>query len=93
MKQDSRIFDDLAGVMGGALGVLGGLREQMQAEIRACVDRLIGDMDVVTREEYEAVLAMAAKARAGQEALEKRLTALERKLKTQPKKKKDTKKR
>jgi hypothetical protein len=72
-----RIFDDLAGVAGGAISALAGLREETGAVLRARTDDMILRLDLVRREELEAVKALAANARAGQEAAEARLAALE----------------
>jgi BMFP domain-containing protein YqiC len=84
MSERPRFFDDLAGVAGGAISALAGLREEAESMIRARTDELIQRLDLVRREELEAVHELAANARAGQEAaeanvaqLETRLTALE----------------
>jgi BMFP domain-containing protein YqiC len=68
-----RVFDDLAGLAGGALSVLVGLREEAESVLRARLDEAIAALDLVRREEFEAVKEMAANARAGQEAAEARL--------------------
>ena len=75
-----RIFDDLAGVAGGALSALAGLREEMEALVRARVDETIRRLELVRREELEAITELAANARAGQEAAELRLADLESRL-------------
>lgn len=75
-----RILDDLAGVAGGALSALAGLREELEALVRARVDETIRRLDLVRREELDAISEMAANARAGQEAAEQRLAALEARL-------------
>ena len=72
------MLDDAAHMAGGALGTLAGLRREAEAQMRQQIERLLAGLDLVTRDEFEAVKAMAAKARAEQEALEKRLTALEK---------------
>ena len=77
MAERTRFFDDLAGVAGGALSALAGVREEAEALVRARVDEAIRKLDLVRREDMEAVEAMAANARAGQEAAEIRLNALE----------------
>jgi BMFP domain-containing protein YqiC len=84
MAERPRFFDDLAGVAGGAISALAGLREEAEAMIRARLDDLIQRLDLVRREELEAIQELAANARAGQEAaeakagdLEHRVTALE----------------
>jgi BMFP domain-containing protein YqiC len=79
MAERPRILDDLAGVAGGALSALTGLREEAEAIVRARVDETLRRLDVVRRDEVEALAELAANARAGQEAAESRLAeALER---------------
>lgn len=80
MTDRPRFFDDLAGVAGGALSALAGVREEAEALVRARVDDAIRKLDLVRREDMEAVQDMAANARAGQEALEDRVAALEARL-------------
>jgi len=70
MTDRPRIFDDLAGVAGGAFSALAGLRDEAEAMIRARIDEAIRRLDLVKREELEAVQELAANARAGQEAAE-----------------------
>ncbi len=77
MQVDNKILDDLARVAGGALGAFSSLREEAEGQLRAQLERVLSRMDVVSREEYEAVRAMAAKARTEQEAMAERLAALE----------------
>ncbi|ANC91490.1 hypothetical protein A6A40_05995 [Azospirillum humicireducens] len=77
MQVDNRILDDLARVAGGALGAFSSLREEAEGQLRAQLERILSRMDVVSREEYEAVRAMAAKAREEQEVMAERLAALE----------------
>ena len=79
MGERPRFFDDLAGVAGGAISALAGLREELEAMARARVDETIRRLDLVKREELDAVAELAANARAGQEAAEARLNdALQR---------------
>jgi BMFP domain-containing protein YqiC len=80
MADRPRLFDDLAGMAGGAVSALAGLRDEAEAMIRARVDEALRRLDVVRREEFDAVAEMAARARAGQEAAEARLAAIEAKL-------------
>jgi BMFP domain-containing protein YqiC len=80
MAERPRFIDDLAGVAGGAISALAGLREETEAIIRARVDETIRRLELVRREELEAVTELAARARAGQEAAEIRLAALEARL-------------
>ena len=77
MQSQNRFFDDFARMAGGAMGALGGIRQEIEARLREQVERWLASMDLVTREEFDAVHAMAAKARAEQERLEQRLAALE----------------
>ena len=77
MQVENRLLDDLARVAGGALGALSGLRGEVEAQLRQQFERVLSQMDVVSREEFEAVKEMAAKARAEQEAMADRLAALE----------------
>ena len=77
MSGRQRLFDDLAGVAGGALSALVGLRDEAEAVARGRIEAAIRRLDLVRREELDAALALAANARAGQEAAEARLAALE----------------
>ncbi len=81
MSERPRFFDDLAGVAGGAISALAGLREEAESMIRARTDDLIQRLDLVRREELEAVNELAANARAGQEAAEANVAQLETRLK------------
>ena len=80
MQTQNRLLDDLARVATGALGAFTGMREEVETRMKEQFERVLGRMNLVTREEFDAVRAMAAKARAAQEALEKRLAALEARL-------------
>ena len=80
MQSRNRLFDDLARVANGALGVAAGMREEIDARMREQVERVLGRLDLVTREEFDAVRAMAVKAREEQEALLARIADLEGKL-------------
>ncbi len=77
MSDRPRFFDDLAGVAGGAISALAGLREEAEAMLRARLDDLIQRLDLVRREELEAIQELAANARAGQEAAESKAAAAE----------------
>lgn len=77
MQTNHRMFDDAARVAGGLLGTVAGIRREVEALVRQQIERFMGGMDLVTRDEFEAVKAMAAKARTEQEAIESRLAALE----------------
>ena len=73
MAERPRFFDDLAGVAGGAISALAGLREEIEALARARIDEAIRRLDLVKREELDAMAELAANARAGQEAAEAQL--------------------
>lgn len=77
MQTQNRLLDDLARVATGALGVAAGMRGEIEARLRDQFERILSRMELVTREEFDAVKAMAAKARAEQELLHERLAALE----------------
>ena len=80
MAERPRFFDDLAGVAGGAISALSGLREEIEALARARIDEAIRALDLVKREDFEAMSELAANARAGQEAAEARLHDVEQRL-------------
>lgn len=73
MSERPKFFDDLAGVAGGAISALAGLRDEMEALVRSGLDDAMRRFDLVRREEMDAVSEMAANARAGQEAAEAKL--------------------
>lgn len=77
MQTQNKFLDDLARVASSAVGVAAGMREEVEARLRDQFARVLGHMDLVTREEFEAVRAMAIKAREEQERLSERLAALE----------------
>ena len=77
MQSQNRIFDDLARVAAGAMSTLSGVRSEVESRLREQLERVLAGMDLVSREEFEAVKAMAAKARAEQEDLQKRVAELE----------------
>jgi len=77
MQTENRLLDDLARVAGGAFGAIAGLRTAIEDMVKQRLERLLADLDHVPREEFEAVKVMAEKARLEQEALQKRVTALE----------------
>ena len=76
MAERPRFFDDLAGVAGGALSALTGLRDEAESLVRARVEETLRALDLVRREELDAVQELAANARAGQEAAEAKLAAV-----------------
>ncbi|MDE2164918.1 MAG: accessory factor UbiK family protein [Alphaproteobacteria bacterium] len=80
MATNNRLFEDFARVAQGAAGALASLRDELEAQIKDQVDRVLSRMNLVRREEFDAVQAMASKARREQEALTTRLVAIEAKL-------------
>jgi BMFP domain-containing protein YqiC len=82
MQSRTRILEDLAKVTTGAVSTLAGIKSEIEGLVRQQLERLLSDMDLVPRDEFDAVKAMAAKARGEQEALHKRVKALEGRAKT-----------
>jgi hypothetical protein len=80
MSERPRFFDDLAGVAGGAISALAGLRQEAEAIVRARIDETLRALDLVRRDEYDALAEMASRAREGQEAASLRVVALEERL-------------
>lgn len=80
MQSQNRLLDDLARVATGAAGAVAGMRGEVETRLRDQFERILGRMNLVRREEFDAVQAMAAKARSAQDALEKRVAALEAQL-------------
>ncbi|MGI9411816.1 MAG: accessory factor UbiK family protein [Hyphomicrobiaceae bacterium] len=77
-QTSNRFFDEMAKLMTDAAGAAQGMRQEFETVMRAQADRVLADMDVVRREEFEAVKAMAERAREENERLAKRLAQLER---------------
>jgi BMFP domain-containing protein YqiC len=80
MNDRPRLLGDLAGIAGGAVSALSGLRDEAEALVRARVDEALRRMEVVRREEFDAMAEMLARTREAQEAAEARLAAVEAKL-------------
>lgn len=80
MQTDNRFFDDMTRMAGGALNALTGLKTEMEAMFRQQMEQFMGGLNMVSREEFEAVQALAAKARDEQESLAARLAAVEAEL-------------
>jgi BMFP domain-containing protein YqiC len=76
----TRFFDELAKLMTNAAGAAQGVRREVDTLVQSQMERLLNNMDLVKREEFEAVKAMAQKAREENDALSARLAALEAKL-------------
>ena len=77
MQTQSSVFDDLARLMTGAMGMAQGVSDEAKSFMRAQAERFVAEMDLVGRDEFEAVKQMAADARAEADALKARLEALE----------------
>lgn len=80
----SRIFDDVTRLAGDAATALNGIKSEVETAVKSRIERALADLDVVPREEFEAVRAMAIVAREEQEKLAERLAALEAKLAEAP---------
>ncbi|RIK86796.1 MAG: hypothetical protein DCC69_05705 [Hyphomicrobiales bacterium] len=76
----NRILDEFAKLMTDAAGAAQGVRREVETAFRAQAERILNSMDVVQREEFEAMREVALKARAQNEALAARVAALEEKL-------------
>ena len=83
MQVNSRLLDDLARVASSALGGASGLRDEFEAVFKRRLEVLLAEMELVPRDEFEAVKEMARKAREDQESLHARLAELEKLLKNQ----------
>lgn len=77
MNDRPKFFDDLAGVAGGALSAFSGARDEITALVRARVEEAIRKLDLVRREEFDAIATVAATARSEVETLAARVAALE----------------
>ncbi len=77
MQSEKRIFDDLAKVLNGVAGTVAGMGREAEASMRERAREWAGGLDLVTREEFDAVKQMAATARSEAEALAKRVASLE----------------
>ncbi len=86
MQTSNRLFDDMAKVANSAVSTLTGMKNEIEAMVRHQIEKLLVDSDLVARDEFEAVKAMAAEARLQQEKLEKRVMELEAKLAPPPRK-------
>lgn len=79
MQTRNKFLDDISQLMTNAMGVAQGARDEAETAMKSLMDRWLADRDFVTREEFDAVRAMAQKAREENEALSARITALEAK--------------
>lgn len=80
MQTGNRVLDDVAKLASGAAATLVGVKQEVDAMVRQQLERLVHELDLVTRDEFEATKAMAANARSEQERLERRLADLEARL-------------
>jgi BMFP domain-containing protein YqiC len=80
MQTENRLFDDLARMANGAINTLSGVREEIESRLRERVERWLAEMDMVPREEFEAIKELAQTARAEQEDLTAKVAALEQKI-------------
>jgi len=78
MQTRNKILDDFSQLMTNAMGVAQGAKDEAETALKSMLDRWLADRDFVTREEFDAVRAMAKKAREENEALKARIDALER---------------
>jgi BMFP domain-containing protein YqiC len=81
----TRIFDELAKLMTNAAGAAQGMRREFDTLVQTQMERVLNNMDLVKREEFEAAKAMAQKAREENDALAARIAALEARLGIAPK--------
>ena len=79
MQARGKIFDDISQLMTNAMGVAQGAKDEAETAMKSLMDRWLADRDFVTREEFDAVRAMAQKAREENEVLKARLDSLEAK--------------
>jgi BMFP domain-containing protein YqiC len=84
MQTRNPFFDDLAKMANGAMGALSGVKDEMEAKFRDQIAKILDGMDIPRRDEFEAVKAMAAKAREENEALKQQIADLQAKLAAGP---------
>lgn len=77
MQTRNKVFEDISQLMTNAMGVAQGAKEEAETAMKSLMDRWLADRDFVTREEFDAVRAMAMKAREENETLKARLDAME----------------
>ena len=87
MQSQNRIFDDLVKMMNGVAGTMAGVGREAEASMRDKMREWVGGMDFVSRDEFDAVKAMAVAARDENDVLRKRIEALELAAKPAPAKK------
>ena len=87
MQSENRLFEDLVKMMNGAAGTFAGMGREAESSMRQKMREFMGGNDFVSRDEFEAVKAMASAAREANAALEARIAALESAAKPKPKSK------
>jgi BMFP domain-containing protein YqiC len=85
MQSENKLFDDFVKMMNGAAGTFAGMGREAQSSAREKMREWVGGMDFVSRDEFEAVKAMAVAARDENEAVKARIAALEGKAAVKPK--------
>jgi BMFP domain-containing protein YqiC len=79
MQNRNKILDDISQLVTNAMGVAQGAKDEAETAVKSLIDRWMADQNFVTREEFDAVRAMAQKAREENDALKARLDAFEKK--------------
>lgn len=77
MQTQNRLFDDLAKVASSAVNTLGGVREEVELRVKERIERLANEMDLVPREEFDAMSELARNARSAQAEMAEKIAALE----------------
>jgi BMFP domain-containing protein YqiC len=80
MQSENKLVDDLAKLFSGAMGAAAGLKGEVEARMRVPLERLLQQMELVSREEFEVAKAVAEAARSEQETLTQRVAELEARL-------------
>lgn len=78
MQKDNKFLDDMARLASGAAGGFMDMKRELESMVSAQLEKLLQKMNLVTKEEFDTVQGMLAKARAEQEEIKKRLDALEK---------------
>ena len=76
-QTSNRLFDEMARLMGDAASVVQGVKREAETVFRTQMERIVADLDLVKREEFDVVREMASQARAENESLKKRIAELE----------------
>ncbi len=80
MRLEQTVLDDIAEKIAGGLRLLGGVKEEAQAQVKAIVERALDGLDVVTDERMQVAEALLAKTRGNIKEMEARIVALEKKM-------------